>query len=54
MHEDMNKMYLVCEHCGEAKPDVEASVNPYILEIGGYEIIQNICNECLYELHMDI
>ena len=43
-----------CDICGKLKCDVYYQVNPYIQDIDGKNVKENICGECYNILCMDI
>jgi len=45
---------LTCENCKEQKPDVCWQVDPYMHELHDDEELHLLCDECCYEIAMDI
>lgn len=45
---------LTCVICEKQKPDVCWQVDPYAWEINDDEELRLLCNECYYELAMEI
>lgn len=49
-----NKELLVCSNCGQAKPDVELTEDPFNAEINDDHTLVLLCNKCCEESMADI
>ena len=52
--ETNNDEWLVCDDCGEAKPDVVETHCPYAEDIYGKYVPLKLCDNCYHERLMDI
>lgn len=43
-----------CENCNELKHDVERTVDPYLEDVKGIEVLKNLCTDCRNQLAADI
>lgn len=43
-----------CECCETKKPDVRRRIDPFQCEVWDETVLRDLCDDCHYELRMDI
>ena len=44
---------MICDDCGEEKPDVHETTCPYAEEIHGELVDCTLCNDCYHERYLE-